>query len=247
MRTAIAVRRIRLPAAATQRPAKPRAKLSERSIGHWLSILLRPLAVLACNDHRGRQVLAGCAHVGLALPDEVAVVGVDNDEVLCELSSPPRSSIAPDTFHLGYESTAILDALMAGQSPPEHTILISPKELCVRLSSDVLAVEDAEIAKAVRFIRDHGYEGLTVDDLVAALAVSRAMLMPICATLGTQTQGGDRPRPFSTGQASPRHCDLQAGANSRNARLRHGGPIHQQLQAVCGLHAQPKSNRLAAI
>jgi LacI family transcriptional regulator len=139
-------------------------------------MLLRPLAVLACNDHRGRQVLAGCAHVGLALPDEVAVVGVDNDEVLRELSSPPRSSIAPDTFQLGYEGAAILDALMAGQPPPEHTILIPPKELCVRLSSDVLAVEDAEIAKAVRFIRDRAYEGLTVDDLVAALAVSRATL-----------------------------------------------------------------------
>jgi LacI family transcriptional regulator len=158
------------------RASETQGELSDRSIGHWLSTLPHPLAVFACNDHRGRQVLSGCAHVGLAVPDEVAVVGIDNDEIICDLSAPPLSSIAPDTFQLGYEGAGILDAMMAGAPPPEHTILIPPKGLCVRLSSDVLAVEDPEIVKAVRYIRDHACEGITVDDLVQALAISRATL-----------------------------------------------------------------------
>lgn len=158
------------------RASEALGELGERSIGRWLRTLPRPLAVLACNDHRGRQVLAGCAHVGLAVPDEVAVLGVDNDEVLCDLAAPPLSSIEPDTFRLGYEGATILDALMAGHPPPEQAILIAPRGISVRCSSDVLAVEDPEIARAVRFIREHACEGITVRNVLAHVTISRATL-----------------------------------------------------------------------
>lgn len=158
------------------RASEAQGELGERSIGRWLRTLSRPLAVLACNDHRGRQVLAACAHVGLAVPDEVAVLGVDNDEVLCDLATPPLSSIEPDTFRLGYEGATILDALMAGQPPPERALLIAPAGIAVRLSSDVLAVGDPEIARAVRYIREHACEGITVRNVVDHVTISRATL-----------------------------------------------------------------------
>lgn len=145
-------------------------------ISVWLRQQHRPLAVFACNDVRGRQVLAACARAGLLSPEEVAVLGVDNDEVICSLSLPPLSSIRPDTFQIGYEGASILDAMMNGRPAPAKSILVPPQGIVVRRSSDVLALEDAELVFALRFIRDHACEGITVGRILKQLAISRATL-----------------------------------------------------------------------
>jgi LacI family transcriptional regulator len=166
----------RRPLVADMRVQEAGGELAESQLVNWLKTLSHPVAVFACNDIRGRQILAACSSAGLAVPDEVAVLGVDNDEVICGLSRPPLSSIQQDAFQLGYEGAAILDGMMAGNPPPEQPILIAPKGMSVRQSSDVLAVEDPDVAIAVRYIRDHACEGGTVEGMVRDLMVSRTSL-----------------------------------------------------------------------
>ena len=151
-------------------------EVSERSIDDWLKQQPHPLAVFACNDIRGRQVLAACTRIGLLAPEEVAVLGVDNDEVICSLALPPLSSIKPDAFQIGYEGASILDAMMNGSPAPAQSILMAPQGIVVRRSSDVLALEDAELAVALRFIREHACEGITIRQILKHVPISRATL-----------------------------------------------------------------------
>ena len=143
------------------------------SIADWLVDLPKPLAVFACYDIRGQQVLAACQQLGLAVPDEVAVLGVDNDELLCELAWPPLSSIIPDARRAGYEAAALLDRMMAGERLSSLEIRIAPLGICRRRSTDGLAIEDRPIAQAMRFIRDHACEPINVADVVKQVPLSR--------------------------------------------------------------------------
>ena len=86
-----------------------------RDLRRWLQELPKPIGIMACYDIRGQQVLDACRSAGLAVPDEVAVIGVDNDALLCELASPPLSSVIPNTHRTGYEAAALLDRIMAGK------------------------------------------------------------------------------------------------------------------------------------
>ncbi|MBX3435041.1 MAG: DNA-binding transcriptional regulator [Pirellulales bacterium] len=142
----------------------------------WLRRLPKPVAVLACNDVRGRQVLEACSQGGVPAPEEAAVLGVDDDQVICELSSPPLSSIRPAAHRIGFEGAAMLDRLMAGGAPPAEVVLIAPQGLTQRQSSDVAAVDDPDVAAALAFIRDHAGGGLRVAELLQRVPVSRSTL-----------------------------------------------------------------------
>ncbi|MBX3435649.1 MAG: DNA-binding transcriptional regulator [Pirellulales bacterium] len=153
-----------------------RGEFEGAAISKWLQSLPRPVAVFACNDVRGRQVIEACEESGISIPEEVAVIGVDDDEVICELSNPPLSSIQPDTVRLGYEGAALLDVLMGGGKAPAETILVPPKGVSRRLSSEAAAVDDRDVAAAMQIIRDHACDGLTVQDVVTRVNVSRSTL-----------------------------------------------------------------------
>ena len=148
----------------------------EEHVTHWLRSLPKPVGLMACNDIRGQQVLAACRSLGLAVPDEVAVVGVDNDEVLCELSDPPLSSISQNTERIGYDAAALLDRLMAGQKPPKVPIVVKPLGMVICRSSDVLATEDRHIATAARAIREHACDGINVSHVLKVVPLSRSSL-----------------------------------------------------------------------
>lgn len=145
-------------------------------VARWLRELPKPVGVMACNDSRGRQVLDACRAAGLGVPDEVGVVGVDNDEVLCDLSAPPLSSVVPNAERIGIEAAALLDQMMAGQKPVMRSLFVEPKAVVARQSTEVLAIEDRQIAAAARFIREHACGGIDVSDVVKAVALSRSSL-----------------------------------------------------------------------
>ncbi|MBX3426179.1 MAG: DNA-binding transcriptional regulator [Pirellulales bacterium] len=145
-------------------------------LGAWLRRLPKPVAVLACNDVRGRQVLEACSQGGVPVPEEAAVLGVDDDQVICELSAPPLSSIRPAARRIGFEGAAMLDRLMNGASPPAEVVLVAPQGLAQRQSSDVAAVEDQDVAATLAFIRDHAGGGLSVQDLLNRIPLSRSTL-----------------------------------------------------------------------
>ena len=132
-----------------------------------------PLAVLTCNDTCAHQVLNACREHGLRVPEEIAVIGVDNDDVLCNLCEPPLSSIEPDAHGLGYRAAALLDQLMTGGGAGAESVLVAPARLVERASTDVVAIEDPITVEAIRFIRDHVGDGIAVKDVLAHLQRSR--------------------------------------------------------------------------
>ena len=146
------------------------------AIGAWLRGLPRPLGVVACNDVRGHHVLDACRISGLAVPEEVAVIGVDNAETFCALCDPPLSSVVPDAARIGYEAAALLDRIMRGAKAPRGTVLIPPKGVATRQSTDSVAIVDPVVARSVRFIRENAHRPIGVDDVLARSGVSRSTL-----------------------------------------------------------------------
>ena len=142
----------------------------------WVKSLPKPVGLMACNDACGREVLQACAAAGLRVPDEVAVVGVDNDEMMCELSSPPLSSVALDVEKAGYEAASLLDDLMKGKGENGNIVWVRPTHVVVRPSSDVIAQEDPVVARALQLIRDRARHNLGVNDVCEQVGVSRRTL-----------------------------------------------------------------------
>jgi LacI family transcriptional regulator len=142
----------------------------------WLKSLPKPFGLMACNDYCAREVLQACAEAGLRVPDDVAVVGVDNDELTCELSDPPLSSVALNLEQAGYDAARLLDSLMLGQSTPEHIVLVKPTVVVSRRSSEVMAQGDPCVVAALRFIKDRAPRAIGVPDVVNESGVSRRTL-----------------------------------------------------------------------
>jgi len=146
------------------------------SLGSWLRSLPKPIGLLAANDRRALQVLEACHTYDLGVPEEVAVVGVDNDELLCELSTPQLSSIEQDAKRIGYEAIALLDRMMRGQKIHQRHFLIAPIGVVARRSTDILAVEDRLVAKTMTFITTGTSTGVRVQDVVKCSEISRSGL-----------------------------------------------------------------------
>ena len=146
------------------------------ALAAWLVGLPKPVGIFACYDLRGQQVLDACRSVGMRIPDDVAVVGVDDDAVRCSLSDPPLSSVAPDTRRVGYLAAELLARLMSGRPVPAGMRVVPPLGVSARRSTDALAVADPDVSAALRYVRDHSCEPITVDDLLAEVALSRRSL-----------------------------------------------------------------------
>lgn len=146
------------------------------AIAQWLTALPQSTGVMACNDMRGQHVLNACQRIGRAVPENLAVIGVDDDELLCELCNPPLSSVIPCPEKVGYEAAALLDRLMAGATATPETLWIEPLGVRVRQSTDILAIDDPQVATAVRYIREHACQGVTVDDVLRQVPLSRSIL-----------------------------------------------------------------------
>ncbi|HEX3599896.1 MAG TPA: XylR family transcriptional regulator [Lacipirellulaceae bacterium] len=160
-------------------PKRPQDRIWEREqslMARWISKLPTPIGLFACDDDRGREVLEVCGLVGLNVPEDVAVIGVDNDEVFCELSDPPLSSIALNAETAGYRAAALLDAMMQGRVRKRQQIIVEALGVVTRRSTDIVAVEDEDIASALQFIRREQGRGISVDDVVEKVAVSRRNL-----------------------------------------------------------------------
>ncbi len=145
-------------------------------IALWLKALPKPVGVMACYDFRGQQVLDACRAHGLHVPDEVAVIGVDNDEVLCELSNPPLSSVIPNAHRTGYDAAALLASIMSGAKPANLVNLVPPIGVATRQSTDVMAIDDVLIVRTVRYIRENACLGINVQDVLDAVPQSRRRL-----------------------------------------------------------------------
>jgi LacI family transcriptional regulator len=142
----------------------------------WLNELKKPVGVMANYDYQGTEVIWIAQQAGLNVPADVAVVGADNDEQICEFWTPPLSSVEMGSWRCGYEAMSLMDRMIRGAKPPRSPSLLDPLHVTARQSSDVLAVADPDIAAAVRFIRNHVNRPITVDDVLQEVPISRRSL-----------------------------------------------------------------------
>lgn len=147
-----------------------------RTLAEWLVTLPKPIGVMACNDMRALQLMAAAQQAHLLVPEQVAILGANNDAIRCELSYPPLSSVATDPFQSGYAAAETLDRLMSGRAPEAEQMRIDPRGVVTRHSSDVLAVDDRNVAAALSFIREHACDGISVDQVLRHAAASRSQL-----------------------------------------------------------------------
>jgi len=144
----------------------PDGNLEIEHIGKWLRDLPKPIGIMACNDARALHLLDACHQTGMLVPEEVAVIGVDNEEIFCELCNPALSSVAPDAERIGYLAAELLDKLMSGQSPPCQRILVDPVRVATRAHRIHSPSKSGRWQAAVRFISDQALHGCTVADVI---------------------------------------------------------------------------------
>lgn len=144
-------------------------------LAEWLKGLKKPIGLLAANDLRAREVMDACRLVDLHVPEEIAVLGVNDDELICDLAMPAISSVIPNARRVGYEAAAMLHRLMSGKRIVAD-VVVDPLGVRSRQSTDLLAIEDPDVAKVVRYIRDRACEGIRVEDVLEQVAMSRRSL-----------------------------------------------------------------------
>ncbi|MCX7935340.1 MAG: substrate-binding domain-containing protein, partial [Planctomycetota bacterium] len=142
----------------------------------WLRALGRPAGILAANDVRARKLLDICQSAGIKVPEDVAIVGVDNDPLICLTARPTLSSIALPFERIGYEAAELLDRMMHGEALPEKPIVFPPLGVMARDSTDIVAIEDLVVSRALYFLRQHADKDISMDDVANALGVNRRTL-----------------------------------------------------------------------
>lgn len=142
----------------------------------WLTALPKPVGIFSANDQLGVRVLDACQRAGIPVPEEVAVVGAENEETLCAFANPPLTSVRFDGATVGYAAAELLARMMRGGVRPGPTTLFPPKGIVVRGSSDEFVITDRLVAHAARLIRENATRGLNVDDLCRKLNASRSTM-----------------------------------------------------------------------
>jgi LacI family transcriptional regulator len=161
----------------TTPPVRKRSMKQQRQdLADWLLSLERPVGIMACNDDWGVQVMEACKLAGLAVPDTVGVIGADNDELVCGLADPAMSSVSINFERAGYEAAQALAKLIRGRSEFSGKINVYPTHVVARRSTDTVAAQDKHVAKALRFIRDHVREPVSVSSVAQAVGLSRRAL-----------------------------------------------------------------------
>lgn len=144
----------------------------------WLQALPKPVGILALDDAFAHDLAAACQHADLGVPEHVAIIGVNNDDLLCVSAATPLSSIDPDFSRMGYGAARMLDRLLQGEelSDEERHVVLPPVSVVRRQSTDLLAVDDPDVADALRYIREHACDPCSVDDVLTRVPVGRRRL-----------------------------------------------------------------------
>lgn len=151
-------------------------KRIDQEVSSWLRRLPRPVAILASNDVPARALAKMCRQLGLDIPGQVSLLGVDNDELECQLSHPPLSSIAIPSQRVGFEAAKLLDRIMSGKRPRQQVLFFPPIRVVTRQSTDTLAIEDADVTSALAFIRANSHRDIDVESILAEIPLSRRVL-----------------------------------------------------------------------
>ena len=142
----------------------------------WLQSIPKPIAIMACDDNQGENLIEACHSAGIKIPEEVSVIGVDNDETLCRLGSTTLSSIQVDIEEGGRQTAALIERLVADRSAPVEDIVLKPMKIVGRMSTAAFATDDQQIQKAILFIHRNVRQKISVRDVMTETALSRRLL-----------------------------------------------------------------------
>lgn len=145
-------------------------------VAQWVVQLPKPIGVMACNAFRACQLLDACRQVGVAVPEQIAVIAGDDEEVACQMALPSLSAVINSGRRIGYQAAWMLDQLMQGGRLEQAKVFIPPERITTRQSTDILAISDPLVAGALQFIRQNACHGINVEDVVRAVGVSRSTL-----------------------------------------------------------------------
>jgi LacI family transcriptional regulator len=145
-------------------------------LSRWLQDLPKPIAIMACDDNQGNILLQACNSCGLKIPFDVAIIGVDNDEILCNMSDPAMSTIDVDIERGGYDTAQMVDRMVKDPSYPGEDVILKPLNVIERVSSSVFATNDKSVLKALRFIHANVDRKLQVSDVLEHVPLSRRLL-----------------------------------------------------------------------
>jgi LacI family transcriptional regulator len=158
-------------------PQRERFKDSNlERIGKWIRQLPKPVGIMACNDSCGKFVIDSCRRASISVPDEVAVLGVDNDDIICDLTYPSLSSISLNTEKGGFDAAELLDKIMKGIDVDTQIILIEPVGVQERQSTDIIAVNDKIVSDIINYIKRNSKTLLQVTDIIEEFHISRKYL-----------------------------------------------------------------------
>jgi LacI family transcriptional regulator len=146
------------------------------ALSHWLNSLPKPIALMACDDNQAMHITEACRLNKIRIPEEVAVLGVDNDEMLCNLSDPPMSSISLDTMKAGYEAARLLHTMIRTKNQEYYDIVHEPTQIITRHSTDIYATKDMEVGKALKYIHQNIEQNLNVENVIEQVPLSRRSL-----------------------------------------------------------------------
>lgn len=147
-----------------------------KNIVEWLQRLPKPVGIMACNDDRSQHVVQACKQADIQIPNEAAIIGVDNDELVCELSNPKLSSIAVNFERAGFEAASVLDQLMKGEKVEKKNVIVPATHIAARISTDASFHRNQEVACALSYIRNNAQQIIGVDDVVQSVPSSRRTL-----------------------------------------------------------------------
>jgi LacI family transcriptional regulator len=153
----------------------PSEKDRER-LDDWLRSLPKPIGMMTCNDDMGRAILEACKLTEIRVPEQIAVVGIDDDELTCELTDPPLSSVALRSEKAGYDAAELLDRLMHGEKMKGQIINHDPSHVVTRHSTDILAIRDGDVIDALQYIRANTLKSVQVSDVVKHVCMTRQTL-----------------------------------------------------------------------
>jgi len=136
------------------------------SLKSWLKSLPPRTGIFAATDFVGVMVIDACRELGLAMPEDMGIIGVDNNVMLCEMASTPLTSIATDARRLGFEAAQMLDSMLKGKQPRQHRIKLPPLDIVVRRSTEFFAIDDPVLTKAMQFISTNCQKKIGVPDVL---------------------------------------------------------------------------------
>lgn len=151
-------------------------EIEQQHVIAWIKSLPKPVGIFACNDDRGQHILEVCKMINVKVPEEVAVIGVDNDPLVCDIGDPPLTSIALNIESAGFQAAALMDYMINKKKNLKKQIMVSPTHVVQRQSTDILAVEDKDVARAIRYIKNNAKNKILVKDVVKATCLSRRTL-----------------------------------------------------------------------